>query len=51
MNLRFPDRERLRRQIYDASINNRPSRMPPFGRHQILNTEEKELIMDYLYTL
>jgi len=51
MNLRFPDRERLRRQIYDASINNRHSRMPPFGRHQILTAEEIELIMDYLYTL
>ena len=51
MKLRFPDRERLRRQIYDASINNRHSRMPPFGRHQILTAEEIELIMDYLYTL
>ena len=51
MKLRFSDRERLRRQIYDASINNRHSRMPPFGRHQILTAEEIELIMDYLYTL
>ena len=51
MKLRFPDRERLRRQIYDASISNRHSRMPPFGRHQILTAEEIELIMDYLYTL
>lgn len=51
MKLRFPDRERLRRQIYDAAINNRHSRMPPFGRHQILTAEEIELIIDYLYTL
>ena len=49
--LRFPDRERLRRQIVDASLSNRHSRMPPFGRHQILTAEEIELIMDYLYTL
>ncbi len=51
MKVRFPDRERLRRQIHDASSNNRHSRMPPFGRHQILTAEEIQLIMDYLYTL
>ena len=51
MKARFPDRERLRIQIYDASLNNQHSRMPPFGRHQILTDDEIELIMDYLYTL
>jgi len=51
MKARFPDRERLRLQIHDASSSNRHSRMPPFGRHQILTPEEIELIMDYLYTL
>jgi sulfur-oxidizing protein SoxX len=51
MKLRFPDREKLRKQIYDASEFNRHSRMPPFGRHRILTTDEIELIIDYLYTL
>ena len=51
MKARFPDRERLRLQIHDASSSNRHSRMPPFGRHQILTAEEIELIMDYLYAL
>ena len=51
MKARFPDRERLRLQIYDASLANPHSRMPPFGRHEILTAEEIELIMDYLYTL
>ena len=51
MKARFPDRERLRKHIYDASLSNRHSRMPPFGRHQILTDDEIELIMDYLYTL
>lgn len=51
MKARFADRERLRKQIYDASLNKQHSRMPPFGRHQILTAEEIELIMDYLYTL
>jgi sulfur-oxidizing protein SoxX len=51
MKVRFPDREELRKQIHDASLANKHSRMPPFGRHRILTAEEIELIMDYLYTL
>ena len=51
MKARFPDRERLRKQIHDASLNNRHSRMPPFGRHQILTAEEIQQIMVYLYSL
>ena len=51
MKARFPDREKLRKQIHDASLANPHSRMPPFGRHRILTAEEIELIMDYLYTL
>ena len=51
MKVRFPDRENLRRQIYDATLANKHSRMPPFGRHAILTEPEIELIIDYLYTL
>ena len=48
---RFPDREQLRRQIWDAGLINPDTVMPPFGKHQILTTDEIELIVDYLYTL
>jgi L-cysteine S-thiosulfotransferase len=48
---RFPDREQLRRQIWDAGLTNADTVMPPFGKHQILTPEEIELIVDYLYTL
>ena len=48
---RFPDREPLRRQIWDAGLINPDTVMPPFGKHQILTTDEIELIVDYLYTL
>jgi len=48
---RFPDREALFRQIWDAGANNPDSRMPPFGRHGILSDAEIQLIIDYLYTL
>jgi sulfur-oxidizing protein SoxX len=51
MNLRFPDREALKRQICDATIRQPDSRMPPFCRHGILTEEEVDLIVEYLYTL
>ena len=49
--LRFPDRDKLRRQVYDATEFNPISAMPPFGRHGILTEEEIELVLDFLYTL
>jgi sulfur-oxidizing protein SoxX len=48
---RFPDREQLRRQVWDAGLTNPDTVMPPFGRHQILTAEEIDLIVEYLYTL
>jgi sulfur-oxidizing protein SoxX len=51
MKVRFPEREKLTRQICDATIRNPDSRMPPFCRHRILTRDEVELIVDYLYTL
>ena len=51
MQQRFPDRDKLRRQIWDAGQANPDTIMPPFGRHQILTTEEIDLIVDYLYSL
>lgn len=51
MKARFPDRERLRRQIWDAEAINPDTVMPPFGRNRILTGEEIELVIDYLYTL
>ncbi len=48
---RFPEREQLRRQLWDAGLTNPDTVMPPFGKHQILTTEEIDLIVDYLYTL
>ena len=48
---RFPEREQLRRQVWDAGLTNPDTVMPPFGKHQILTTEEIDLIVDYLCTL
>ncbi len=51
MRERFPDRELLLRQIWDPTVRNPDTVMPPFGKHRILSEEEIELIIDYLYTL
>ena len=51
MKARFPDREKLFKQIYDARVNNPHTVMPPFGAYEILSKDEINKIVDYLYTL
>ncbi len=51
MKARFPDRDVLRQQVWDAEERNPETRMPPFGRHKILTEEEIDLVVDYLLTL
>lgn len=51
MKARFPDRAKLRAQIWDASANNPATRMPPFGKYKALSETEIDAIVDYLYTL
>ncbi|MDH3526443.1 MAG: sulfur oxidation c-type cytochrome SoxX [Gammaproteobacteria bacterium] len=51
MKLRYPDKAKLREQIWDASIRNPNTIMPPFGRHQLLSEEEIDNITEYVYTL
>lgn len=51
MQARFPDRAKLRAQIWDATASNPGSRMPPFGKHKALSETEIDAIVDYLYTL
>ncbi|PHS72207.1 MAG: sulfur oxidation c-type cytochrome SoxX [Cycloclasticus sp.] len=51
MKARFPDRAALKAQIWDATVKNKISIMPPFGKHKILTDNEIEKLIDYLYTL
>ena len=51
LRVRFPDREQLMRQVWDAGLTNPDTVMPPFGKHKILTTEEIDLIIDYLYSI
>ncbi|MDX2418047.1 MAG: sulfur oxidation c-type cytochrome SoxX [Xanthomonadales bacterium] len=51
MKIRFPDRDVLREQIWDAAVKNPDTRMPPFGRNRILTEEEIDLVTDYIQSL
>ena len=51
MKARFPDKAKLRAQIYDATETNPHSIMPPFGRHGVLSDTQVDKITDYIYSL
>lgn len=51
MQARYPDRGRLRDQLYDATRADPFSLMPPFGKHKLLSDEELDNIVEWLYTL
>ena len=51
MKARFPDKNTLRAQIWDATKKNPNSMMPPFGRHGVLTEEEVDKVVKYIYSL
>lgn len=51
MKARFPDKAKLRAQIWDATKSNPNSIMPPFGRQQILSESDIDKIVEFVYTL
>jgi sulfur-oxidizing protein SoxX len=50
MKARFPDRKQLAAIIYDETKRNPQTVMPPFGRNLILNDQEMNDVIDFLYT-
>ena len=48
---RFPNKAELRTQIWDATVKNPESPMPPFGKHGALSEQEIDLIVDFVWTL
>lgn len=48
---RFPDKAKLRAQVWDASAANPNTSMPPFGRHKVLSEEEIDKVVEFLLTL
>ena len=51
MSARFPDKARMRAQIWDASTFNPATSMIPFGKHGVLTEAEIDKVTDFVYGL
>ena len=51
MKARFPDKAKLRAQIWDPTTINPNSSMLPFGRHKVLTEGQIDDIVTFLYTI
>ena len=51
MKQRFPSKQALREQIWDATKRNPNTSMPPFGRHKILTEDEIDKVVEFVWTL
>jgi L-cysteine S-thiosulfotransferase len=51
MKARFPDKAKLRAQIYDARVANPNTIMVPFGPNQVLTGEQIDKVVEFIYTL
>lgn len=51
MKTRFPDKASLRAQIWDATVANPQTTMPPFGKHGLLSESEIDAIVEWLQTI
>jgi L-cysteine S-thiosulfotransferase len=51
MSARYPDKAKLRAQIWDATVANPQTSMPPFGKHKILTEQEIDKVTDFIYGL
>jgi sulfur-oxidizing protein SoxX len=51
MKSRYPEKAKLRAQIWDATAANPDSAMPPFGKHGIVTEEELDNIVEYVWSL
>jgi sulfur-oxidizing protein SoxX len=51
MAARFPDKAKLKAQIYDARVANPNTIMIPFGPMGILNDEQLDKVVDFISTL
>lgn len=51
MKARFPDKAKLRAQVWDSTKANPNTMMPPFGKHGILTESQIDKVVEYIYTL
>ena len=51
MSARFPDKKVLRAKIWDATVSNPSTFMPPMGKHKVLTEEEIDKVVEFVYGL
>ena len=51
MSARYPDKAKLRAQIWDATVANPSSTMIPYGKHAVLTEAEIDKVTDFVYGL
>lgn len=51
MKARFPDKAVLRAQIWDPTVRNPDSVMPPFGKYKIISEQEIDDVVEYIQSL
>ena len=51
MQTRYPTKEALAIQIWDATVKTPEAAMPPFGRHAILSQQELADVVAYVWSL
>ncbi len=51
MGVRYPDKAKLRAQIWDPTKRNILTSMPPFGKHMILTEQEIDWVTEYIHSL
>jgi sulfur-oxidizing protein SoxX len=51
MSARYPDKAKLRAQIWNAMAANPATTMPPFGKHGVLTEAEIDKVTDFIYGL
>ena len=49
MQSRFPNKEDLRAQIWDATTRNPETSMPPFGNHLLLTEKEIHQVVEFVW--
>lgn len=51
MSARYPDKAKLRAQIWDATVANPSSSMIPYGKHGVLTEAEIDKVTDFVHGL
>ena len=51
MKARFPEKAKLKAQIWDAQKANPETVMPPFGSHKILSSTEIDKVVEFVWGL